>query len=139
MANDDRRVNMYFSDKKYIDDAIYQHFKDMPNKQDIMKMVLYEYVKGKNVESNNFVTKTTQDLHSNNTKTTQKGVVTKTAPKVHKNVTKNTQENHENVTKITPISEEAVTKDTQISDFKTRQQEMRKKSLTGLNYFNKKG
>lgn len=137
MANDDRRVNMYFSEKKYIDDTIYQHFKDMPNKQDIIKMVLYEYVKSKNVELDNFVTKNTQNVHSNNTKITQKSVVTKTTPKKHKNVTKKTQENNEDVTKNTPNSEAVVNKDTQISDFKTKQEEMRKKALVGLSCFNK--
>lgn len=138
MANDDRRVNMYFSDKKYIDDAIYQHFKDMPNKQDIMKMVLYEYVKGQNVKSNSFVTKNTQELHNNNTKNTQKGVATKTAPKLHKNVTKNAQISEKSVTENTQEEHRIITKDTQISDFKTKQEEMRKKSLAGLSYFNKK-
>lgn len=109
MANDDRRVNMYFSQKKYIDDTIYQYFKDMPNKQDIMKIVLYEYVKSKNATSNNLVTKITQKQHYNNTNATQKSknTVTKTTPK------KTLRKKHKNVTKDTPISEEIVTKATQ--------------------------
>ncbi|WMJ81231.1 hypothetical protein RBU49_02965 [Clostridium sp. MB40-C1] len=97
---DDRRVNMYFSERKIIDDTIYQYFKDIPNKQDIMKMVLYEYVTSK---------------HENNTNNTQKseGMVTETTPKKHKNVTKKTLELHNNVTEDTQVSEEIVTNITQ--------------------------
>jgi hypothetical protein len=101
---DDRRVNMYFSENKYIDDTIYQYFKDMPNKQDTMKMVLYKYVTERDINSNNFVTKNTQKSEE---------VVTKTTPKKHKKITKKTQEEPKNVTKDVPVDEEIVTKDTQ--------------------------
>lgn len=112
---DDRRVNMYFSERKFIDDAIYQYFKDMSNKQDIMKMVLYEYVKSKNAASQNSVTETTKKVHENSTNTTHKSVnaVTNNSRKKHKDVTKKTQESHNSVTKDTPISENMVTDNTQ--------------------------
>ncbi|ADK14729.1 hypothetical protein [Clostridium ljungdahlii] len=112
---DDRRVNMYFSERKFIDDAIYQYFKDMSNKQDVMKMVLYEYVKSKNAAYQNFVTETTKKVHENSTNTTHKSVnaVTNNSRKKHKDVTKKTQESHNNVTKGTPISENIVTDNTQ--------------------------
>lgn len=112
---DDRRVNMYFSERKFIDDAIYQYFKDMPNKQDIMKMVLYEYVKSKNAASKNFVTETTKKVHENSTNTTHKSIneVTNNSRKKQKSVTKRTQKSHNNVTKDTPISENIVTDNAQ--------------------------
>lgn len=147
---DERRVNMYFSDKKYIDNTIFEYFKDMPNEQDIMKMVLYEYVTSKNAASNKFVTEKAQ-----------KGVVTKTAPKKPKNVkkkkqelpqnitkltqnsetfvTKNTQEEHSISTKVTPISDSKVNRSTQNCDSsKSKIEEKKNKLLAGLSYFNNK-
>ena len=101
---DDRRVNMYFSENKYIDDTIYQYFKDMPNKQDTIKMVLYKFVTENDINLNNFVTKNTQKGEE---------VVTKTTPKKHKRITKKAQEEPKNVTKDAPVGGKIVTKDTQ--------------------------
>lgn len=107
MSNDDRRINMYFSEKKYIDDTIYQYFKDIPNKQDIIKMVLYQYVTGKNITSNNFVTSNTQKSER---------TVTKASHKTHKNVTENAPVNNEIITKNTQKAHKTSTKDAPISD-----------------------
>lgn len=88
---------MYFSERKCIDDTIYKYFKDMPNKQDVIKMILYKYVTSKNAALDNFVTKTTKKVCKNNTNSTRKSqdIVTKTT---HKDVTENA-----------PISEKVVT------------------------------
>lgn len=153
-----RRLNMYLSEKKHIDDTIFEYFKDIDNRQDMVKMILYDYIKEQGETSNEFSTKKKQK---------SEGVVKKSTPKKPKKVTNKSQDNNEKDTEITPISDNFVTKntqesvekvtqitqeehkketkDTQISDTikeqkqtDSKKDEIRNKLVNNLAYFNKK-
>lgn len=135
-----RRLNMYLSEKKHIDDTIFEYFKDKDNRQDMVKMILYDYIKEQDGE-NEFETKKKQK---------SEGAVKKYTPKKPKKVTKKSQDKHNNVTEITQNGEDFVTKNTQESveketkdtqnsdNIKDKKDEIRNKLVNNLAYFNKR-
>lgn len=147
MAKDERRLNLYLSQNKCIDDTIYQYLEGVANKQDKIKMILYSYITGQGFTPNEIVPKNTQEIKESNTNTTPKSErsVTKGERKKHTKVTKKEQNSVESVTKNPrkePVKETEFAlngaSETEQQVAKTNIEEKKAKLLSGMSYFNKK-